>query len=220
MERIVVVEDEVYIREELMDILTKAGYEAVGIDTFADTVEEIRKSAPDLVLLDLNLPGSSGFAVAGALKDDKTYPVLVLTSRDQVRDEIQALNLGADDYLTKPVHTERLLARIANLLRRFSLQRQLLRAAQMTLDTHTYTLYAEGKSLVLPENEGKILETLMRAGGQVVSKEDLFLAVWGTQEYVDENILQVNITRLRKALGRIFDRDKIRTVRGVGYRLV
>ena len=118
MIRITIVEDESFMREELSLILRKAGYEVYEVQIFQKTYEEILKSHPDLVLLDVNLPGQSGFEICKKLKEKSQCPVMILTSRTQLKDEIHGLELGVEEYLTKPFHKERLLARIQNLLRR------------------------------------------------------------------------------------------------------
>src|SRR5690625_3435768 len=117
MVRIVIVEDDSLMREELIDILQKAGFEAVAISNFRQTVAQIASLAPDLVLLDINLPEQSGFDICKSLKSKGIGPILMLTSRDKLQDELHGLDLGADDYLTKPCNRDRLLARIQNLLK-------------------------------------------------------------------------------------------------------
>ena len=141
MKRIAVVEDELYMREELCSLLRKAGYEALEITVFEDAAEQMTALAPDLVLLDINLPEISGFQICRDLKQKTAIPVLVLTSRDQMQDELQALRLGADEYLTKPCRGERLLARITNLLKRYEGRANLLEGDGFLLDRGTYTLY-------------------------------------------------------------------------------
>lgn len=220
MKRIVLVEDDRLMREELEEILRRAGYQVEALTTFADTAEQLLALSPDLVLLDLNLPGASGFAVCRELKQKSALPVLVLTSRDQLRDELQALELGADEYLTKPCRRERLLARIANVLKRYEGRGHLLEGPGFLLDQQTYTLYFHGQSVVLPGNQGRLLEALMLQGGQPVSREVLCRAVWGTAEFIDENALQVNLTRLKKTLASLKLDLRILPVRGQGYRLV
>lgn len=217
MSRITIVEDDSFMREELADILEKEGYEVVQICDFQNVYEEIQKSEPALVLLDINLPRKSGFEICKQLKEKNLCPVIILTSRTQIEDEIHGLKLGADDFLTKPYHKGRLLARIENVLERFSAFEGILKGNGFYLDKNTYTLYTEKSSKVLPEKEGKILEVLLEHPGEIVSKEDLFLKVWGTKIYVDENILQVNMTRLRKTLGMLGLGDIVHTVRGRGY---
>ena len=219
MKRIAVVEDEIFIREELEDIFQKAGYEVLCITDFCGAAKLIRRYEPDLVLLDLNLPGKSGFDICLELKEHSGIPVLVLTSRTHLDDEVRALRLGADEYLTKPCRKERLLARAENLLRRFEGREHMIHMDGMALDSHTYTLYASGSSMLLPENQGKIMEALLKRGGETVTKEELSRILWGTTEYIDENALQVNMTRLKKSLARLSLAEKIQTVRGVGYRI-
>ena len=124
MAQIVVVEDDVYMREELIDVLKKAGYDAVPLLNFENAVLQIMALSPDLILLDINLPFHSGFEVCKEIKAKRLGTVLILTARDKLQDELHALGLGADDYLTKPCNTERLLARIKNLLRRKEEQMQ------------------------------------------------------------------------------------------------
>lgn len=219
--RIAVVEDDIYMREELLDLLGKAGYETLPILDFEHAVTEIAALRPDLILLDINLPCQSGFEICRNLKSKGIGTVLVLTARDKLQDELHALGLGADDYLTKPCNMERLLARIKNLLRRSTEQEQkgLLNGEGFFLDPNTYTFYIGRDSYVLPPNEGKILLTLLVNSPHIVSKAELCDSVWGTGEFVDENILQVNLTRLRKTLRKFGMDNRIETVWGQGYRL-
>ena len=217
MKRIAVVEDELYMREELCSLLRKAGYEALEITVFEDAAEQMTALAPDLVLLDINLPEISGFQICRDLKQKTAIPVLVLTSRDQMQDELQALRLGADEYLTKPCRGERLLARISNLLKRYEGRANLLEGDGFLLDRGTYTLYIHNTSVVLPKNQGKLLEVLLT--GELTTAEQLCHALWGTTEFIDENALQVNLTRLKKTMASLGMRQKIVSVRGVGYRL-
>lgn len=185
MKHIAVVEDEALMREELADMLRRAGYAVTEVTDFADVTGQLLALAPDLVLLDLNLPEVSGFQICRDIKQRSALPVLVLTSRDQLRDEVHALELGAD----------------------------------FLLDRQTYTLYIHNQSVVLPPNQGKLLETLLAHGGQTVAKDDLSRALWGTTEFIDENALQVNLTRLKKTMASLGMRQQLVSVRGVGYRL-
>lgn len=217
--RITIVEDDPLMREELIDILQKAGYEVAAIADFQDIVAQIATLAPDLVLLDINLPGQSGFEICKSLKSQGTGPILILTSRDKLQDELHGLDLGADDYLTKPCNRDRLLARIQNLLRRFEGRPGLINGENFFLDPNTFTLYKGSQSIVLSANEGKILLTLVQHRPEIVSKSTLRELLWGTDQYIDENALQVNLTRLRKTLRQLNLEDQIETIRGQGYRL-
>ena len=181
MKRIAVVEDEVYMREELCNMLQKDGYLVEAITEFEDAARLLAALRPDLVILDLNLPEISGFQICQELKNKTAIPILVLTSRDQVKDELQAFQLGADEYLTKPCRKDRLLARVSNILKRY---------------------------------EGRLA-----SGDALVTTEQLCMALWGTTEYIDENALQVNLTRLKKTMSALEMKQRIVAVRGMGYRL-
>ena len=219
MKKIAVVEDEVYTREELCNMLDKAGYSALEVTVFENAAEQLTALAPDLVILDLNLPEISGFQICWDLKQKTSIPVLVLTSRDQMSDELQALRLGADEYLTKPCRKERLLARIANILKRFEGRSNLLEGQGFLLDRGTYTLYINNTSVILPRNQGKLLEALLAGGNQLVTSKQLCRALWDTTEFIDENALQVNLTRLKKTMANLGMKQKVVAVRGLGYRL-
>lgn len=217
MKKIVIVEDEIFMREELNYILENEGYDTVCIDKFINVSEKIISASPDLILLDLNLPGISGFEICKEVRSKSNVPILVLTGRDQIKDELHALNIGADDYINKPCHKDRLLARINNLLRRLDSRKNFIELNDISLDLRTYTLAFDGKAVVLPENQGKIIELLLDNYNGIVTKEMLFQKLWGTEEYVDENALYVNITRLKKSLDKIECRYMINTIRGKGY---
>lgn len=218
MSKIVIVEDDIYLREELIHTLKKAGYDATALTAFENSEQEIAMMYPDLAILDVNLPGKSGYELCKSLKLKASFPILILTARDTLSDELTALGLGADDFLTKPCHPERLIARVERLLQTYDKQlRALLRVSSLSLDTDTYKLVYADRFLILAETEGKIMQLLMERYPNVVSKNDLFFIVWGTEEFVDENILQVNMSRLRKSLSEIGMNDIVRNIRGKGY---
>jgi len=153
LKRIAVVEDEAYMREEIAEMLRNAGFEVDEIISFEDTAGQLLRSSPDLILLDINLPQASGFQICREIKQKSAIPVLVLTSRDQMRDELHALELGADEYLTKPCRKERLLARTANVLKRYEGRSHMLEGPGFLLDRQTYALYIHNRSVVLPGNQ-------------------------------------------------------------------
>lgn len=220
MKRIAIVEDELFMREELSDMLGKAGYAVEPIQDFEDVTGQLLRLSPDLVLLDLNLPETSGFQICREVKQKSAMPVVVLTSRDQMRDELHALDLGADEYLTKPCRKERLLARISNVIKRYEGRSNLLEGSGYLLDRITYTLYIHNHSVILSKNQGKMLEVFLLSGEEIVSKEELCMAIWGTTEFIDENAIQVNLTRLKKTMASLEMHQQILPVRGMGYRLV
>ena len=218
MKRVAVVEDEVYMREEL-DMLQKDGYLVEAITEFEDAARLLAALRPDLVILDLNLPGDQWLSNLPGTKNKTAIPVLVLTSRDQVKDELQAFHLGADEYLTKPCRKDRLLARVSNILKRYEGRTNLIEGPDFLLDQQTYTLYIHNTSVVLPKNQGKLLVALLSGGDALVTTEQLCIALWGTTEYIDENALQVNLTRLKKTMSGLEMKQRIVAVRGMGYRL-
>lgn len=218
MIKIVLVEDELFMREEIVAILEKEQYEVLSITDFVHASELILQQSPDLVLLDLNLPGTSGFEICKSIRRKSSVPILVLTGRDQLKDEIHALGLGADEYLNKPCHKERLLIRIANLLRRAEDRKNTIEVQGIRFNTQTYTLWANQHAIVLPDNQGKLMEQLLSHFGEVVTGKLLSESLWGTTDYIDENALQVNMTRLRKTIGQLEMKYQIVTIRGKGYR--
>lgn len=219
MKKIVIVEDDRYLRGELIFTFQKAGYDAEAVASFEHTAETILPMRPDLVVLDLNLPGESGYEICKYLKERSSAPILILTARDSLSDELRGLGLGADDYLTKPCPPARLLARADRLIQTFSGMKSFIKTGSLLLDTDVWKLSSGGNTVLLAENEGKIMQILMERSPGVVSKEELFHALWGTEEYVDENILQVNISRLRKKLADSGFKSVLQNIRGKGYAL-
>lgn len=217
MSRITIVEDDIYLREELINTFERKGYSVTGISSFVVPEPEIMDSHPDLLVLDINLPGKSGFELCRWLKARASFPILILTARDAMADELYALGLGADDFLTKPCHPDRLLARADRLLQTYGKVHHMVQAGAVVLDTDTYKVVFKENHTVLSENEGRLLGVLMEHYPLVVSREEIFKEIWGGSDYVDENILQVNMTRLRKSLEPLGLRDIVRTVRGRGY---
>lgn len=221
MTTIIIVEDDAMLQQELVYMLEKADYQTIAIKQFDEQiVETIKSHQADLLLLDLNLPGQSGFEICKQLTATTNMPILILTSRDQLKDELRALELGADDYITKPVQKEKLLARIQSILRRTIAFTHLIKIGPLQLDQQTYSLYVGNQIKVLTQNEGKLLQALMQAYPNSVTKEELTTLVWGTNEYIDDNTLQVNIGRLRKNLQELGLDQAVKTIRGQGYQLM
>ena len=219
VKKIVIVEDEIFMREELQYILEKEGYDTFCITKFSNVIDDIISASPDLVLLDLNLPRISGFEICKGIRNKSNVPILVLTGRDQIKDELHALDIGADEYINKPCNKERLLARITNLLRRLGDRKHFVEIKDIKLDLQTYTINVKGKAMILPDNQGRIMELLLENYQKLVTKDMLFKSLWGTTEYIDENALHVNMTRLKKSLHNLDTDYKITTIRGKGYSL-
>lgn len=214
-----VIEDDVYLREELVDTFARKGYSVSSISSFDAPEQDILNYDPDLVILDINLPGKSGLELCKWLKARTSFPILILTARDNLSDELYALGLGADDYLTKPCHSDRLIARAKRLLKTYGKVQNLIQVGELMLDVDTYKVIWKSTHIILTETEGNILKVLMEEYPSIVSKHKLILELWGDEQYVDDNILQVNMTRLRKSLEQINLRNIIQTVRGKGYQL-
>ncbi len=217
MPGIVIVEDDSYLRDELIHTFRKAGYDASGLSEFESVEEELARLKPELVILDVNLPGKTGYELCKSLKVRSSFPILILTARDTLSDELTALGLGADDFLTKPCHSDRLLARAERLLQTYDKLRSVIIIGPLSLDADTYKLTYADKILLLSETEGKIIKLLMERYPDTVEKSEIFRAIWGTEEFIDENILQVNISRLRKILSDFGMDGIIRNIRGKGY---
>ncbi len=217
MQKIMIVEDDEFLREELENIYEKAGYAVVCVTDFSNVLFFCEEEQPDLLVLDLGLPGVSGFTLCQEIRKKGKLPILILTSRDRLQDELQALELGADEYLTKPCHKERLLARTENLLKRSIGRDHLLDGGDFLFDFQTSMLYRGKETFRIPENQGKILKLLLENQGLEVEKERLSRELWGTTEYIDENALQVNVARLKKNLKQLGIENRMETIRGRGY---
>lgn len=203
MDRILIAEDDASIREELTQLLRSNGYQVV------------EEPPCELALLDINLPGESGFERCRKLRMYSDVPVIFLTARDSAEDELLGFGMGADDYIRKPYHSSVLLARIERLLRRKN--STLLTSRELTLDLAGMKVTFRDQSAELTRNETRILACLMRK--ELCTREEIIEDLWQNSLYVDENTLYVNINRLRDKLKKLGAPDYIRTVRGVGYRL-
>lgn len=220
MKKIVIIEDSEVIREELRSFLSKYGYDVVLALDFDNILDEIRRLNGDLILLDVNLPVFDGYYICREVRKESDVPIIIVTSRDSELDELMSMNLGADDFVTKPYNTQILLARIESVLRRATSKIEnsdLLDYKGMILNLSNGTVNYQGESLEITKNELKILSYLMKNKGNIVSREDLMTYLWNSDFFVDDNTLSVNVTRLRKKLESIGVKDAIETRRGLGY---
>ena len=220
--KIVIVEDNPGIREELSRFLERYGYETAVPDSFEGMPQNILELSPDLVLLDLNLPVYDGYYVCRELRKLSSVPVIVVTSRDSEMDELMSMNLGADDFVTKPYHSQILLARIGSVLRRAKggeVRPEELSCRGLCLNLSRSSVSYGGKELELSKNEARILHCLMKEPERIHSREEIMEALWQTDCFVDDNTLTVNVTRLRKRLASIGAGEFISTKRGQGYLL-
>lgn len=217
MKKILLIEDDRMLLKELSIFLQNQGYEVVNIENFLTADKKALEIKPDLIILDINLPGISGFEICKKIKAQSNIPILMLTSRVSIEDEIEGLSIGADEYLPKPVDTRRLILRMEKLLDLFDHFTDIVSVGKLSLEESTNKLSYEDMYVILPQTEADIIKNLIQAYPKLVTKDDLLQAVWNTI-YIDENILQVNITRLRKKLKNLSP-YKIYNERGKGYYL-
>ena len=222
MQKIMVIEDDTAIQEELALLLENEGYMPLVVTNFTDIPRQAVLERPDLILLDIGLPGRDGFSLCAALRKAIPAPIIFVTSRDAGVDEVRALSLGGDDYITKPYSVPVLLARIKAVLRRSLGEPEpadVLEAGELRLSLTKGVVSVNGKTAELTRNELQILACLMAHAGQIVSRADLIDALWDNQIYIDDNTLSVNMTRLRGKLAETGLSNAIKTRRGMGYQL-
>ena len=220
MARIYVIEDDEAVRGELATLLRRAGHEPVCAQRFDRLTADTLDAAPDVVLLDLGLPGTDGQYVCRELRQSSSVPIMVVTSRATDLDELMSMSLGADDFVTKPYNGQILLARIDALLRRVKGVDQVGRVIEyrgLALDPARSTASFEGRTVELTKNELRILSLLMRRKGEIVSREEIMVELWNSDAFIDDNTLTVNMNRLRKTLATIGVNDYLVTHRGQGY---
>lgn len=219
--KIFIIEDEKTIRNELSQLLKKYGYECESSDQFEVITELALQSGAELILLDINLPYQDGFQVCREIRKKSDVPIIVLTSRNTDFDELMSLSIGADDYVSKPYNAQVLLARIQKLLARFyeTQANALLMHKGLTLDILKAEMRYGEKTEALTKNEMGILRLLMLNKGNIIPRDDIIDELWQSEEFIDENTLNVNIVRLRKKLAEIGLPDYLETKRGLGYRV-
>lgn len=220
MQKILIVEDDEKLRNELEKFLNNNGYEAQGLKKYDNCMEDILQSKSDLILLDINLPFSDGEYICKEIRKKSEVPIIMITSRDNEMDELISINYGADDYITKPYNTQILLARISSILKRTNkseLEKSKIDCTEFVLNISESKIEKEDKQVELTRNESKILQCLVKNRNKIVSREELMDYLWNTDEFVDDNTLTVNITRVRNKLEEIGLKEMIETKRGQGY---
>ncbi|HAR85281.1 MAG TPA: DNA-binding response regulator, partial [Clostridium sp.] len=201
--------------------LNRYGYEVIAPTNFENIISIIEKEEPNLILLDINLPVFDGFYICREVRKTSQVPIIVVTSRDSDMDELMSMNLGADDFITKPYNTQILLARINSVLKRVNQgnegNQEILVYNDLKLNLSNGTINCGDNALEITKNELKVLYYLIKNKGNIVSREDLMDYLWKSNLFVDDNTLSVNVTRLRKKLEEIGIKDVIETRRGLGY---
>jgi two-component system, OmpR family, response regulator RegX3 len=223
MTRILVVEDEESFSDPLSYLLRKEGYEVSVAETGPEALEDFDRAGADLVLLDLMLPGLSGVDVCRALRHRSSVPVIMLTAKDSEIDKVVGLEIGADDYVTKPYSSRELLARIKAVLRRGQEPEELmpptLESGPVRMDVERHVVTVDGAHVALPLKEFELLEMLLRNSGRVLTRSQLIDRVWGSDYVGDTKTLDVHVKRLRsKVEPDPANPHFIVTVRGLGYK--
>ncbi|WP_211836816.1 response regulator transcription factor [Streptococcus thermophilus] len=222
MHKILLVEDDEVIRQQVKKMLEQWDYEVVLVEDFMEVLSIFVKVEPHLVLMDIGLPLFNGYHWCQEIRKVSKVPIMFLSSRDQAMDIVMAINMGGDDFVTKPFDQNVLLAKIQGLLRRsyeFGKDQSLLEYMGVILNLKAMDLVYQGEVVSLTKNEFQILQVLFERSGNIVSREDLMKELWNSDFFIDDNTLSVNVARLRKKLEAVGLKDFIETKKGVGYGL-
>ena len=222
MHKILLLEDDEVIRQQVKKMLEQWGYEVVLVEDFMEVLSIFVKEEPHLVLMDIGLPLFNGYHWCQEIRKVSKVPIMFLSSRDQAMDIVMAINMGGDDFVTKPFDQNVLLAKIQGLLRRsyeFGKDQSLLEYMGVILNLKAMDLVYQGEVVSLTKNEFQILQVLFERSGNIVSREDLMKELWNSDFFIDDNTLSVNVARLRKKLEAVGLKDFIETKKGVGYGL-
>jgi two-component system response regulator RegX3 len=224
MTRVLVVEDEPNLREPLVYLLQKEGYEVSEAEDGNKAISEFRSSNIDLILLDLMLPGISGNEVCRIIRAESQVPIIMITAKDTEIDKVVGLEIGADDYVTKPYSTRELLARMKAVLRRgaepnTSTDSGVLRAGPVVMDLDRHTVSVNGEQIQMPLKEFELLELLIENVNRVLTRGQIIDRVWGSNYFGDTKTLDVHVKRVRSKIEEDPSRPKhLLTVRGLGYK--
>ena len=221
MYKICVVEDEVKIQKELKLLLENANYEVKIIETFENIALQIVQCKPDLLLLDIVLPNEDGISVCKQVRETSKVPIIFVTSKNSSMDELECMTLGGDDFIAKPYEPLVLLAHIAAVLKRsYSKEEKVLHYKNVELDILAAVISYKNKKVELSKNELHILMYLFYHSEQIVTRDELMDSLWGDGNFIDDNTLSINISRIRQKLKGIDLENFIITKRGLGYQLL
>ena len=220
MKKIMIIEDDTIISKELYELLVNAGYEALILKDFSNAKEEILKSNIDLILLDINIPYQNGEQLLKEIRKESNIPVIMVTSRANETDEILSISYGADDYIIKPYSPTILLLRIQNIFKRLDNSTEVLKYKDLEVSISRGTLSGNNKELELTKNEMLIFQHLLNNQNRIVSRDELMTILWNNEEYINDNALTVNISRLRSKLEDFGYPNAIETRKGQGYILL
>ena len=200
MKKILIVEDDISISNELKDLLDNAGYRGIILKNFDNSLEEIKKINPDLILLDINIPKLNGEMLLQKIRKDSNVPIIMVTSKNTETDEVLSMSYGADDYITKPYNPTILLLRINAIFKRIENKSDILTYNDLEVIPKKGIIKKDKKEIVLTKNEMIIFTFLLSNRGNIVTRDDLMTDLWNNNEYINDNALNVNISRLRNKL--------------------
>ncbi len=217
MKRIMIIEDETALRDELSVLLQNAGYETLTVTDYHNVSEQMKAAKTDLILLDINLPNVNGETLLQEFRKSGDTPVIMLTSRTTEIDEVLSMSYGADDYITKPYNPTILLLRISAVLKRSAKSNAVQKYHDIEVSTVKGSLMRDGSERILTKNEMMIFQLLLDRQGEIVTRDELMTALWDNDEFVNDNALSVNISRLRGKLAELGLPDAIETRKKQGY---
>ncbi len=217
MKRIMIIEDEPALRDELSVLLQNAGYEPIAVTDYDNVSEQMKVADADLILLDINLPNVNGETLLQDFRKEHDTPVIMLTSRTTEIDEALSMSYGADDYITKPYNPTILLLRISAVLKRSAKVGAVQKYHDVEVSTVKGSLIRNGSEQILTKNEMIIFQLLLDRQGEIVTRDALMTALWDNDEFVNDNALSVNISRLRGKLAELGLLDAIETRKKQGY---
>lgn len=218
MKKILIIEDDVRLRKYIKDFLSSYDYEVKLVTNFNRVEDEVSCASPDLILLDINLPKFDGFYFLKNIRKRMTLPIIIISARSAEQEQIRGIDLGADDYITKPFGVELLIAKINAVFRRIdSSGNKVIKVKNMEIICDSMSLKVNDKIIGLSKNEYKLIKMFMTNYNKVVSREELLEELWDETAFVDDNTLTVNITRLKKRLKEIGAEVSVVTKRGIGY---
>lgn len=220
MKKIMIVEDDEVIKNELSELLKNASYLVESVNNFSKSKEEILNYNPDLILLDINIPYLNGELLLKEIRKESNVPVIMVTSKLGEIDEALSITYGADDYITKPYNPTILLLRIQNIFKRINQNNNALKYKDIIVDLNKSELKKDDKVLVLTKNEMIIFSYLLNNKEKIVSRDELMTYLWNNEEYINDNALTVNISRLRSKLSSFGYENIIETRKGQGYILL
>ena len=217
MKKILIVEDDTSISEELKNLLNNAGYNGIILKDFENSFEEIKKENPDLILLDINIPKLNGEMLLQKIRKESNVPIIMVTSKNTEADEVLSMSYGADDYITKPYNPTILLLRINAIFKRMENKNDILTYNELEIDPKKGIVKNEKEEIILTKNEMIIFTFLLANKGNIVTRDELMTDLWNNDSYINDNALNVNISRLRTKLKEFGYEDAIETRKGQGY---